>query len=52
MRGDAAMRMPIGVRVLSILPDIEKLAGVKNSEIFQPLMMDVVDKAHDASSEP
>ena len=29
-----------------ILPRIEKGAGVKNSEMFQALMMDVVDRAH------
>jgi hypothetical protein len=46
------MRMPIGVRVLSILPDIEKLAGVKDAQTFRALVLDVVGKAHDARSEP
>ena len=44
--------MPIGVRLERILPRIGKSAGVKDAEIFRALVLDVVDKAHEASSEP
>jgi hypothetical protein len=33
-------------KVERILPRIEKRAGVKNSEMFRVLMLDVVDRAH------
>jgi hypothetical protein len=61
MRGDAAMNIfvtsdpkvePIGVRVLAILPRIRKSARVKDAEMFRELVLAVVDKAHEASSEP
>jgi hypothetical protein len=41
---------PICVRVERILSSIEKSAGVKNSEMFRALMMDVVDRAHRMAS--
>jgi hypothetical protein len=41
---------PICIRVERILPRIEKGAGVKNSELFRGLMMDVVDRAHRMAS--
>src|SRR6516165_105709 len=37
---------PICIRFERILPRIEKDAGVKNSEMFRALIMDVVDRAH------
>jgi len=42
-----------GIRLMRTLPLIEKLAGVKNSEIFRKRMMELVDKAYGmASSDP
>ena len=43
----------IGIRLMRTLPLIEKLAGVKNSEMFRKRMMELVDRAYDmASSDP
>ena len=45
--------VPIGIRLMRILPLIEKLAGVKNSEIFRERMMELLDGAYGmASSDP
>ena len=43
----------IGIRLMRTLPLIEKLAGVKNSEMFRKRMMELVDRAYGmASSDP
>ena len=43
----------IGIRLMRLLPRIEKLAGVKNPEIFRERMMELVDRAYGmASSNP
>ena len=43
----------IGIRLMRTRPLIEKLAGVKNSEIFRERMMELVDRAYGmASSDP
>jgi hypothetical protein len=45
--------VPIGIRFMRLLPRIEKLAGVKNPEIFRERMMELVDRAYGmASSNP
>src|SRR5262249_57301706 len=45
--------VPIGIRFMRLLPLIEKLAGVKSSEIFRECMMELVDRAYSmASSDP
>ena len=40
----------IGIRLMRLLPLIEKLAGVKNSKIFRERMMELVDRAYDDAS--
>jgi hypothetical protein len=43
----------IGLRLMRTLPQFEKLAEVKNSEMFRKRMMELVDGAYDdASSDP
>ena len=43
----------IGIRLMRTLPLIEKVAGVKNSEMLRKRMMELVDRAYDmASSDP
>jgi len=43
----------IGIRLMRTRPLIEKLAGVKNSEMFRKRMMELVDRAYGmASSNP
>jgi hypothetical protein len=45
--------VPIGIRFMRALPLIEKLAGVKNSEVFRERMMELIDRAYGmASSNP
>ena len=47
------LAVSIGIRLMHILPRIEELAGVKNSEMFQKRMMELVDGAYGmASSDP
>ena len=45
--------VPIGIRLMRTFPLIEKLAGVKNSEMLRKRMMELVDRAYGmASSDP
>ena len=47
------LAVSIGIRLMRALPDVEKLAAVKNSEMFRKRMMELVDGAYDmASSDP
>jgi len=42
------LAVSIGIRLMRTLPRIEKLAQIKNSEMFRKRMMDVVDTGHTA----
>jgi len=42
------LAVSVGIRLMRTLPRIEKLAQIKNSEMFRKRMMDVVDTGHTA----
>jgi hypothetical protein len=47
------LAVSIGIRLMRTLPQFEKLAEIKNSEMFRKRMMELVDGAYDtASSDP